>query len=82
MWSNSRPSLVDHAGRRHPPGRPPKWWGYGTSTRKNDGETCSARGPPTGQEAPRIRRQGTATMKAERSPRSTQAVSGPVGATR
>ncbi|KAJ1144914.1 hypothetical protein NDU88_011208 [Pleurodeles waltl] len=82
MWGHSRPSRVDHAGRRHPRGRPPKRWGYGTSTRKNDGETCGSRGPPTGQEAPRIRRRATPTMKAERLPRSTQAVPGPVGATR
>ncbi|KAJ1155810.1 hypothetical protein NDU88_008535 [Pleurodeles waltl] len=65
-----------------PVGRPPKRWGYGTSTRNNDGETCSASSPPTGQEAPQNRRRGTPTMKAGRSPRSTQAVSGPVGATR
>ncbi|KAJ1088668.1 hypothetical protein NDU88_001824 [Pleurodeles waltl] len=82
IWGHSRPSRVDHAGRRHSRGRPHKQWGYGTSTRKNDGETCSARGPPTGQEAPRIRRRGMPTMKAWCSPRSTQAVSGLVGATR
>ncbi|KAJ1187992.1 hypothetical protein NDU88_004757 [Pleurodeles waltl] len=82
MWGHSRPSWVVHAGRRPTWGRPPRQWGHGTSTRKNDGETCNARGPPTGQEAPRIWRRGTSTMKAERSPRSTQVVSGPVGVPR
>ncbi|KAJ1104431.1 hypothetical protein NDU88_001843 [Pleurodeles waltl] len=82
MWGHSRLSWVVHAGLRPPWGRPPGRWGHGTSTRKNDGETCNARGPPTGQEAPRIRRRGTPTMKAKRSPRSTQVVSGPVGAPR
>ncbi|KAJ1119090.1 hypothetical protein NDU88_007276 [Pleurodeles waltl] len=81
MWGHSRPSRVDHAGRRHPRGRPPNRWGYGMSTRKNDGEMSSDRGPPTGQEVPRIWRWGTPTMKAGCSPWSTQAVSGPVGAT-
>ncbi|KAJ1109726.1 hypothetical protein NDU88_007086 [Pleurodeles waltl] len=82
MWGHSRPSRVNHEGRSHPWGRPPGRWGYGTSTRKSDGETCSARGPPTGQEALRIRRRGTATIKAEYSPRSTQVVLGPFGAPR
>ncbi|KAJ1192801.1 hypothetical protein NDU88_002107 [Pleurodeles waltl] len=82
MWGDSRPSRVDHAGHRHTRGRPPKRCGYGTSTRMNDGEMCSARSTPTGQEAPRIRRWGRPTMKAGCSPRSTQAVSVQVGATR
>ncbi|KAJ1152904.1 hypothetical protein NDU88_005678 [Pleurodeles waltl] len=82
MWGHRKPSRVDHAGRRHQWGRPPGRWGYGTSTRKNDGETCRARGPLTGPEAPRIRRWGTPTVKAERAPRSTQVVSCPVGESR
>ncbi|KAJ1178364.1 hypothetical protein NDU88_003610 [Pleurodeles waltl] len=82
MWGHRKPSRVEHAGRRHQWGRPPGRWGYGTSTRKNDGETCSACGPPTGQEAPRIQRRGSPTMKSECSSRSAQVVSGPVGAPR
>ncbi|KAJ1085235.1 hypothetical protein NDU88_005368 [Pleurodeles waltl] len=62
MWGRSRPSWVDRAGR-HPRGRPPKRWGYGTSTRKNDEEMCSTCGPPPGPEAPLIRRRGTPTMR-------------------
>ncbi|KAJ1195558.1 hypothetical protein NDU88_004837 [Pleurodeles waltl] len=63
MWGHSRPSRVDRAGRRHPRGRPPKWWGYGTSTRKNNEEMCGACGPPPGLEAPLIRRRVTPTMR-------------------
>ncbi|KAJ1204325.1 hypothetical protein NDU88_008103 [Pleurodeles waltl] len=63
MWGHSRPSRVDRAGCLHPRGRPPKRWGYGTSTRKNDEEMCSACGPLPDPEAPLIWRRGTPTMR-------------------